>query len=149
MRFVPILHRLHWRSAPQSCLRQRGVVEVDIAHQGLLQIKGTVEAVGFQHVADAAVEAFDHAIGLGRLGRCSMPNSAQSRSNSCAPDGALARQEKSRSVNSFPLSVNILAIRMGQARCKLRKNLRALAAVLAGRMRAKPHLVARSMAAKR
>ena len=41
----------------------------DIAHQGLFQVKGAVEAVGFQHVADAAIEALDHAVGLGRLRR--------------------------------------------------------------------------------
>ena len=30
---------------------------MNIAHQGLFQVKGAVEAVGFQHIADAAVEA--------------------------------------------------------------------------------------------
>ena len=53
-----------------------------MAHQGLLPVKGVVEAVGFQHVADAAVESLrcpavvcmqtmrgDHPIGLGRLRR--------------------------------------------------------------------------------
>lgn len=39
-------------------------------HQGLLQVKGAVEAVGFQNVANAAVEPLYHPIGLGRLRRC-------------------------------------------------------------------------------
>ena len=34
-----------------------------------------------------------------------MPSSVQSWSNSCSPDGALARDAKSRSVNSFPLAI--------------------------------------------
>ncbi len=43
---------------------QLRVVEMDIAHWSLLQVKGRVEAVGPQHVADAPVEAFGHAMGL-------------------------------------------------------------------------------------
>ena len=55
---------------------------MNIAHQGLLQVKGVVEAVGFQHVSDAAIEPLrcpavvcmqtmrgDHPVGLGRLRR--------------------------------------------------------------------------------
>ncbi len=50
---------------------------MNLEHQGLIQVKGAVEAVGFQHVTDAAVETFrcplmvckqtmrgDHAVGL-------------------------------------------------------------------------------------
>jgi len=43
---------------------------MNIAHQGLLQVKGAVETVGLQHVGDAAIEPFHHPIGLGRLRRC-------------------------------------------------------------------------------
>ena len=64
---MPVLHGLHRRLTPQGGLRQLRVGEVDLAYQGLLQIKGAVEAVGFHHVADAAVESFHHAIGLRRL----------------------------------------------------------------------------------
>ena len=91
-----------------------------------------------------------------------MPSSAQSWSNAWVPDGARAREAKSLSVNSFPLaivsrtngvpmarSVSILAILIGQARCRSRRNLRALAAVLAGRIRTNPQRVARSMATNR
>jgi|GEM_PF-4642071 len=52
---------------------------MDIAHRGLLQVKGAVKAVGSRHVADAAVEALrcpatvsletvrgGHPVGLGR-----------------------------------------------------------------------------------
>jgi len=87
---------------------------------------------------------------LGGVRRCWMPSSVQSWSNSCSPEGARAREAKSRSVNSFPLaivaatngipmarSVNILAIRVGQAPFRSRENLRALAAVL-GMRRLRP-----------
>ena len=40
---------------------------MDIAHQGLLQVKGAVKSVGFQDVTDATVEALNHGVGLGRL----------------------------------------------------------------------------------
>jgi hypothetical protein len=62
---VPVLHGLHGRSAPQDGLRQLRVVECHVSHEGLLQVERAVEAVGFQHVGDAAVEAFGHAVGLG------------------------------------------------------------------------------------
>ena len=62
MGFVPVLHGLHRGSAPQGGLRQRGVVAVTIAHQSPLQVKGAVEVVGSQSVADAAGEARDHAV---------------------------------------------------------------------------------------
>jgi len=42
---------------------------VEIAHQGLLQVKGAFETVGFQHVADMTLKLLCHAIGLGRLRR--------------------------------------------------------------------------------
>jgi hypothetical protein len=32
---------------------------MNIAHQGLLQVKPVVEAIGLQHVADAAIEALN------------------------------------------------------------------------------------------
>ena len=58
MGFVPVLRGLHRGSAPQGGLRQRGVVEANIAHQSLLLVKGAVEVVGSQSVA----EARDHAV---------------------------------------------------------------------------------------
>ena len=65
-----------------------GIVGMDIAHQGLLQVMRAVEAVGFQNVAEAAVEAFRcPAMVCGDFGgvrRCSMANSAQSRSKPCS-----------------------------------------------------------------
>ena len=66
---MPVLHGLHWCSAPQDGLRQLRVVECDISHESLLQVEGAVEAVGFQHIGDAPVEALDHAVGLGRFRR--------------------------------------------------------------------------------
>ncbi len=69
MGFVPVLHGLHRRSAPRGGLWQLRAVEMDIAHQGLLQVKGAVEVVALQHLLDPSVEALDHAIGLGVLRR--------------------------------------------------------------------------------
>ncbi len=48
---------------------QLRVVEMNIAHQGLLRVKGTIEAVGFEYVANPAVAALDQAIGLRGLWR--------------------------------------------------------------------------------
>ena len=67
-----------------------------------------------------------------------MPSSVQNWSNSWLPEAARAREAKSRSVNSFPLSVNILAILIGQERWRSRRNLRALAGSL-GRQDAHEH----------
>jgi len=52
-----------------------------------------------------------------------MPNSVSGWSNSCLPDGARAREAKSRSVNSFPLSVSILAILTAQTRLQIGQEL--------------------------
>ena len=43
------------------------VVQRHIAQQGLLHVLATVEPVGLEHIGNAAVESFDHAIGS----RCS------------------------------------------------------------------------------
>jgi hypothetical protein len=40
------------------------IIEVEIALQGGFQVTGGGEGGGFQHLGDAAVEAFDHAVGL-------------------------------------------------------------------------------------
>ena len=56
MKFVPVLRGLHRSSAPQGGLRQRGVVAVTIAHQSLPLVKGAVEVVGSQSVADGPVK---------------------------------------------------------------------------------------------
>jgi len=53
----------------------------------------------------------------------SVPNSVSGWSHSCLPDRACARQAKSRSVNSFPLSFSILAILTGQARLQIGQEL--------------------------
>jgi hypothetical protein len=53
---------------------------------------------------------------LGGVNRCSMPGSVQSLSNSCSPVAACLRRPNRRSVNSLPLSVRMVRIRIGQAR---------------------------------
>ena len=67
---------------------------------------------------------------FGGVRRGSMSSSAQSRLNACSPVAERLRRPKKRSVKSFPLSVKIVRIRIGQALPKSRKNRRALAAVL-------------------
>ena len=42
------------------------VVQSHVAQQRLLQILTAGEAVGFEHIGNAPIEALDHAIGLGR-----------------------------------------------------------------------------------
>jgi hypothetical protein len=66
--------------------------------------------VALQHVFDATIEPFDHAVGFGDLGgvsRCSIPRVEHSVSSSCCPVATRFRRPKRRSVNSFPLSHEI------------------------------------------
>jgi len=44
------------------------VVQSHVAHQGLLQILPTVKVMRLEHICNAAVEAFDHAVGSWRSG---------------------------------------------------------------------------------
>ncbi len=44
------------------------IVDLNVALEGIGQVLGRVETGGSQDVSDAAVEVFDHAIGLGRSG---------------------------------------------------------------------------------
>ena len=46
-------------------LWQLGVVKMDVAHQRGFQVFAADEMVALQHLLDAAVEALDHAVGLG------------------------------------------------------------------------------------
>ena len=46
-------------------LRQLGVVKMNVAHQRGFQVFAADEMVALQHLLDAAVEALDHAVGLG------------------------------------------------------------------------------------
>jgi hypothetical protein len=97
-------------------------------------------------------DRIEHAFLIGDFGgvrRCSILRDAQSVSNSCSPVAVRLRRPKRRSVNSLPLSVSIVRMRIGQARSRSRKKRRALAAVLALKMRMKTQRVARSMATNR
>ena len=48
----------------QGFLWDELVVDLDAAFEGIGQVLGGVEARGAQHVGNAAVEAFNHAVGL-------------------------------------------------------------------------------------
>ena len=99
-----------------------------IAHQGVLQVKGAVKRLDLSTSLMRPFWRLTMPLVWGDFGgvrRCSILSSVQSWSNSCSPDSARAREAKSRSVNSCPLSVNILTILIGPARCRSRRNLRA------------------------
>jgi len=64
--FEPFLHGLKRGFAAQRGLRQLMIVQVHIAMQGRPQVLARPEVMGLQDVADAAIEAFHHAIGLRR-----------------------------------------------------------------------------------
>ncbi len=53
---------------PEILLWDVVIIEVKILLQGGFQVTGGGESGGFQHLGDAAVEAFDHAVGLGMFG---------------------------------------------------------------------------------
>ena len=53
---------------PEGFLRDVLMVDLHILQKGLLQALGGIEAGGGQHLTDAAVEALDHAVGLGVTG---------------------------------------------------------------------------------
>ncbi len=61
--WAPLLERLERRFVVQVLLRDMVIIQVDEVSEGCLQGGGRVEAVGAQHVGDAAIEAFDHAVG--------------------------------------------------------------------------------------
>ena len=63
--FEPSLHGLK-RDAAKRGLRQLMIVQVHVAMQGRPQVLAPPEVMGLQDVADAAIEAFHHAIGLRR-----------------------------------------------------------------------------------
>ena len=66
--FEPILHGLERGFAAQRGLRQLMIVQVHVAMQGCPQVLARPEVMGLQDVADAAIEAFHHTVGLRRPG---------------------------------------------------------------------------------
>ena len=80
--------------------------------------------VRLQHLLDAGVDAFDHAIGLRvhrwRQALFDTQIGAQLIKLVPAGGGALAQAEQA-AVNSLPLSVSIVRIRIGQARSRSRE----------------------------
>ncbi len=66
MRSVPVFHGPHWGFALDRRLGQLMVVQSHVTHERLLQIFPTGESMGFEHIGNAPIKAFDHAIGSGR-----------------------------------------------------------------------------------
>jgi len=115
------------------------VVEPGIAQERGFQVFGTFESMGGQNVGDSAIEPLHHAIKVcgerGWVKRCSIPSAWQSWSNSCWPLACLSLAPNRRSVNSLPLSVSSLAIRIGQTLCKAARKLLAAAVLWRWRLR--------------
>jgi len=65
--FEPFLHGLKRGFAAQRSLRQLMMVRGHVAMQGRPQVLARLEVMGLQDVADAAIEALHHAVGLRRL----------------------------------------------------------------------------------
>ena len=61
---VVLLELGNGRDMAEILLGDMLIIEVEIALQGGFQVTGGGEGGGFQHLGDAAVEAFDHAVGL-------------------------------------------------------------------------------------
>lgn len=118
---LPVFESLNRGEMAQGPLGNMAIRQGDIAVQRGFQVGRGVEVMGLQHLLDAAIEAFYHAIRLGPTRRNQamfdgllMACSAQSRSNSCVPEGWRVRVRK-RSVNSEPLSVRHFWMRKGAA----------------------------------
>jgi hypothetical protein len=61
---LPVLEGVDGSSAFQEGLRERAVVEVDVAQEGLGKVLAALEAMALQDVVDPAVEPLDHSVGL-------------------------------------------------------------------------------------
>ena len=127
-------------------MRQLLVVECHIAVQRGFQFLAGAEMVRLQHLLDAAVEALDplpgrrlqaiaerDAVRLRMLRRGQAVFDAEVGAELIervlAGGAARRRRPNRRSVNSLPLSVRTVRMRIGQARSRSRRNRRALAAV--------------------
>jgi hypothetical protein len=116
-------------------LRQLAVIEPDVAQDGLFELFAAAEVMALQDVLDAAVEPLDHAIGLRVHRRCEAVLDAELGAEVVevvAACGAALSQAEEGAVNSVPLSVRTVRMRIGQARSRSLRKRRAFAAVLAG-----------------
>ena len=61
---MSVLEGTDWRSCPKDGLRERAVVEVDVAQDVPRQVLSALEEMALKDVLDPAVEASDHAVCL-------------------------------------------------------------------------------------
>jgi len=98
-------------------LRDVVIIQVDEAFEGCLEEGGRVEAVGTQDIGNAAIEAFDHAIGLMTSGLdlavFDTVIGADPIKGGQAPVGRRSPVAQKRSVNALPLSVRTLLMMKG------------------------------------
>ncbi len=103
------------RSRAERALRQMFVVQRHVTLDRGLQILARAEACGCQNIADAAIEAFDHAIGL-RVPRLDQTmRDAQRRTG--AVEGVLSRRRLALGGES----IGELSAVVGQQRCDLHR----------------------------
>jgi hypothetical protein len=65
---LPILQGLDGRDVAQCTLRDGVIIESSVTKDRVFETLGRIEAMGRQDLADAAIEALDHAVGLGVSG---------------------------------------------------------------------------------
>ena len=65
---LPFFQGGNGRDVAEGPLRNRAVIESNIAREGVLEAFGGMEACGGQDLADAAVETLDHPVGLAVAG---------------------------------------------------------------------------------
>ncbi len=115
----------------QVLLRDMVIIQVDEVSEGCLQGGGRVEAVGAQHVGDAAIEAFDHAVGARGCGFDQAMLDAVVGTDLIEDLGAgwwRSPVAQKRSVNSLPLSVRtVLMVKGAFAIKRFKKPLAAVA----------------------
>ena len=116
-------------------LRNVVIIEMPILLQGRFQVASGDERGAFQHLGDATIEAFDHAVGLGMLGfDQAMLNAVL---GTCAIEAMLTRRFAlaggAKAVGEL-LAVVSQTVRMtnGAVACKRSRKPAAVAAVLSG-----------------
>lgn len=128
---LPVLEGVDGGLAFEDGLQQLAIVEANVAQDGLLQVLAVVEVLTLEHVLDPAVEAFDHPVGLRTHGLGQAVLGAEPVGVVVAGGSAVAQAEQ-------PVGERLAVVGQrlgdfsGAMRSRSRRNLRALAAVLAG-----------------
>lgn len=106
-RGVPVLHGANGNSALQNRWGQLVVVKRDAARQRLVQVFARSEAVRAERIADAPVEALDHAVGLrySGFGQPMLDGERPARHVELVPAAGQASARSERGVGEFLAAV--------------------------------------------